>query len=72
MSVRDLALYLANLIQESRSRVGMAERATIAGNSVITNHGAYTYDAACPVSLYDGKSVWVQVAEDGTAVIIGD
>lgn len=72
MSVLQLGRYLATMIHTAQSTVGMAERATIAGDSVITSHGAYTYDAACPIALYDGKQVWVQIAEDGTAVIIGD
>lgn len=72
MSVLNLANYLADTIRRARDTVGMAERGTIAGNSVITSRGAYSYDAACPITLYDGKNVWVQVAQDGTAVVIGD
>lgn len=72
MSVQRLATVIATAVRTAQSTVGMAERATVSGDTVVTDHGVYTYDAACPVNLYDGKSVWIQVTEDGTAVIIGD
>lgn len=72
MSVERLASVIAAAVKKANSTVGMAERGVISGTSVITNHGAYTYDCACPVNLYDGKQVWIQVTESGTAVIIGD
>ena len=72
MSVQQLANTIAAAIKEARSTVGMAERAVISGSTVVTNHGVYTYDSACPLNLYEGKTVWVQITEDGIAVIIGD
>ena len=70
--VQRLANVIATAVKQANSTVGMAERGTISGTTVITNHGAYTYDLACPVNVYDGKVVWLQITEDGTAVIIGD
>lgn len=72
MSVQQLASVIAAAVKQANSTVGMAERGTISGTSVVTNHGAYTYSLACPINVYDGKVVWLQVTEDGTAVIIGD
>lgn len=71
-AVQQLATVIANAVQQANSAIGMAERGTISGETVVTNHGVYSYDAACPVALYDGKQVWLQVTADGTAVIIGD
>lgn len=72
MSVQRLANIIATAVAEARSTVGKAERATVSGDSVVTNRGSYSYDLVCPINLYDGKSVWIQVTEDGRAIIIGD
>lgn len=72
MSVQQLARFLADIVVTAQSKNGVAERGVISGASVVTDRGVYTYDAACPIDLYEGKTVWVQVAEDNTAVIIGD
>lgn len=72
MSVKQLAQLIATAVKTANSTIGMAERATVSGDTVITGHGAYTYDACCPINLYDGKQVWIQITEDNTAVIIGD
>lgn len=72
MSVQQLANVIAKAVHEARSTVGMAERAVVSGATVITDRGVYSYDTACPVALYDGKQIWIQVTEDGNAVIIGD
>jgi len=70
MYIEQLANYLAQCM--NKDDVGMAERGVISGSTVVTDTGSYYYEAACPIDLYTGKQVWVQVAEDGTAVIIGD
>jgi len=72
MSVQKLANLIATAVKEARSTVGAAERATVSGESVVTSHGVYGYDLACPINIYDGKVVWVQISQDGTAVIVGD
>ena len=72
MSVQQLANVIATAVKEARSTIGMAERGVISGNTVTTNHGVFTYSVCCPIQIYDGKMVWLQVCEDGTAVIIGD
>lgn len=71
-AVQQLATLIATAVREARSTIGMAELATVSGSNVITGHGAYAYDVCCPINLYDGKEVWIQVTEDGNAVIIGD
>lgn len=71
-AVQQLATLIATAVREAKSTVGMAERATVSGDTVVTGHGAYAYDVCCPINLYDGKQVWIQVTEDGNAVIIGD
>lgn len=71
-AVQQLATLIATAVRDARSTVGMAEIATVSGNNVVTNRGSYAYDVCCPVDIYDGKQVWVQVTEDGNAVIIGD
>lgn len=71
-SVQQLATMIAAAIKRANDTTGMAERGVISGGTVITSRGVYSYDAACPISLYDGKQVWLQVTADGTAVIIGD
>ena len=70
MSMQALANFLADIL--NRDDVGVAERGTIAGDSVVTSRGSYSYELACPVNVYDGKEVWVQIAEEGIAVVIGD
>ena len=72
MSVQRLANYIATAVKTAKSTVGKAERATVKGGSVATNHGVYGYVCVAPINLYDGKQVWIQIAEDNTAVIIGD
>ena len=72
MSVHALAVYLAEQIKKAQDNSGVAERAVVSGSTVVTGHGAYAYDLACPVNMYDGKTVWVQLSNDGTAVVIGD
>lgn len=72
MSVQKLANVIAKAVNEARSTVGMAERATVSGDVVVTGHGVYAYDCICPITLYEGKPVWIQVTQDGNAVIIGD
>lgn len=69
--INRLASVIAAAVKQANSTVGMAERGTISGTSVITSHGAHPYDLACPVNVYDGREVWVQLTEDGTAVVIG-
>lgn len=72
-SIDRLANIIAQAVHTATSTIGMAERAIVSGQTVITSHGAYTYDVVCPVALYDGKSVWVLITADkSTAVIIGD
>ena len=72
-AVQQLATLIATAVREANSTIGMAERATVSGSNVVTNHGVYPYDVVAPINLYDGKSVWIQVAESGdVAVIIGD
>ena len=72
-AVQKLAETIALAVKEATSTIGMAERATVSGDIVITSHGAYPYATACPINLYDGKQVWVQITADkATAVIIGD
>ena len=70
--VQRLATLIATAVQKANSTVGMAERGIISGGRVVANSGTYNYDAACPLNLYDGKQVWIQVTEDGIALIIGD
>lgn len=72
MSVQQLAIFLGECLKQVRDKTGMAELATISGDNVVTSHGVYTYDSTIPAPLYNGKQVWVQISEDGTAVIIGD
>lgn len=72
MNVESLANLIAHSIKEAKSKIGMAERAIVSGDTVTTTHGVFAYDVVCPVDLYDGKEVWIQISEDGTAVIIGD
>lgn len=71
-SIQELANVIAKAVREARSTVGMAERATVAGDTVVTGHGAYAYDLVCPINVYDGKQVWIQVTQDGNAIIVGD
>lgn len=72
MSVQRLATVIATAVKTARDTVGKAERATISGSSVVTSHGVYGFVCCCPVDIFDGKQVWVQIADDDTAVIIGD
>ena len=72
MSVQKLANTIAKAVFEARSTVGMAERATVSGDMVVTGHGVYAYDCVCPINLYNGKMVWIQVTDAGNAIIIGD
>lgn len=73
MSMQRLANLIATAVAQANSTIGMAERATVQGDTVVTNHGAYQYEACCPINLYDGKTVWVQIADGGgVAVIIGE
>lgn len=73
MNVQTLANLIATAVKTARSTIGMAERAEIKGNTVITGHGVFPFVAICPVDIYDGKQVWIQITEDGrTAVVIGD
>lgn len=72
MSVQILANVIADAVNRANSTIGMAERGTISGTNVITSHGAYAYDTCCPVDIYEGKEVWVQITYDGNALIIGD
>ena len=71
-SISRLANLIATAVKTATNTVGMAERGIISGKTVVTTHGAYTYEAVCPITLYDGKEVWIQITADGTAVIIGD
>ncbi len=72
MSVQRLANTIAKAVQEATSKRGMAELATVSDDIVITPHGAYGFDTCCPVNLYNGKTVWIQLTEQGNAVIIGE
>ena len=72
MSVQRLADLIASAVIYANSTRGMAERAIVSGDTVVTTHGAYAYDVVCPINLYDGKEVWIQLTEDDIAVIIGD
>lgn len=72
MSVQQLANLIATAVAQANSTVGMAERAVVSGGVVTTNHGSYAYDVVCPITLYDGKEVWIQVTQSGNAIIIGD
>ena len=72
MGIQQLATVIATAVREARSTVGMAERGVIAGDTVVTDRGTYPYEACCPINLYDGKMVWLQVTEDNNAVIIGE
>lgn len=72
MSVQRLANLIATAVKIATSTIGMAERGIISGGTVVTTHGVYKIASACPINLYDGRQVWVQVTEDGkTAVVIG-
>lgn len=70
-NVQQLANIISNAVHEAQSTRGAAQRGTIAGASVLVNGRAYSYEAVCPIALVDGKAVWVQVAENDVAVIIG-
>ena len=72
MSVQNLANMIAAAVKKANDKTGMAEKGIITGDRVVCEGGAFSYDAACPVNLYDGKQVWVQRTADGIAVIIGD
>ena len=72
MSVQQLASVIATAVKTATSTIGMAEKGIISGGTVVTVHGVYRIASACPINLYDGRQVWVQVSEDGkTAVVIG-
>ena len=72
MGVQQLANVIATAVKKATDTVGMAERGIISGGTVVTTHGIYKIASACPINLYDGRQVWVQVSEDGrTAVVIG-
>ena len=72
MSVQQLANLIATAVKKANDTVGMAEQGIISGGTVVTTHGVYRIASACPINLYDGRQVWVQVSEDGkTAVVIG-
>lgn len=72
MSVQQLANLIATAVKKANDTVGMAEKGIISGGTVVTTHGVYRIASACPINLYDGRQVWVQVSEDGkTAVVIG-
>ena len=70
--VQNLANLIATAVAQANSTVGMAERAVVSGGVVTTHHGSYAYDVVCPINLYDGKEVWIQVTQSGNAIIIGD
>ena len=72
MSVQHLASLIATAVKKATDTVGMAEKGIISNGTVVTTHGVYKIAAACPLNLYEGRQVWVQVTEDGkTAVVIG-
>jgi hypothetical protein len=72
MSVQQLASVIATAVKTATSTIGMAEKGIISGGTVVTTHGVYKIASACPINLYDGRQVWVQVTDDGkTAVVIG-
>lgn len=72
MGVQQLANVIATAVKTATDTIGMAERGIISGGTVVTTHGIYKIASACPINLYDGRQVWVQVSEDGrTAVVIG-
>lgn len=72
MGVQQLASVIATAVKTATSTIGMAEKGIISGGTVVTTHGVYKIASACPLNLYDGRQVWVQVTEDGkTAVVIG-
>ena len=72
MSVQQLANLIAAAVKMATNTVGMAEKGIISGGTVVTTHGVYRIASACPINLYEGRQVWVQVSEDGkTAVVIG-
>lgn len=67
---------LASLIQEAiiaAKGKGQAKRAIYMGNNTVNVNGqVYQSVLAVPITLWQGKQVWVQITENGTAVIIGD
>lgn len=71
-AVQQLASTIANAVKKANSTVGMAEQAVVSGGSVVTSHGIYSYTLCCPIDIYDGKTVWIQITDSGDAVIIGD
>lgn len=72
MSVQQLASVIATAVKTATSTIGMAERGIISDGTVVTTRGVYRIATACPINLYNGRQVWVQVSEDGkTAVVIG-
>lgn len=71
MSVDALTTRIAKALREISSTRGKAELGVYSGGQVTTASGTYAAVKAVPVSLYEGKQVWVQVTADGTAIIIG-
>lgn len=72
MSVQKLADVIATAVAEARSTRGMAEIGVVNGSNIVTNRGIFPYDLAVDIALYDGKQVWVQMSEEGIAVIVGE
>lgn len=72
MSVERLAATVAEAIRKISDTRGVAEYGVYSSGQVTISSGTFPAVKAVPVNLYDGKQVWVQLTESGTAVIIGD
>ena len=72
MSVETLARTIRTAVDIARNTNGKARKGIYTAGVINCDGTAYSAVCAVPINLYDGKSVWVQVADNGVAVIIGD
>ena len=54
-----------------QQKCGKAAQGRIQGQSVLVDGKLYPFDVAVPVTISDGKYVWVHIS-DNKAVVIGD
>ena len=72
MSVESLARTIRTAVDIARNTNGKAQKGVYSGGVVNCNGTTYSAICAVPINLYNGKAVWVQVTDNGVAVIIGD
>lgn len=58
-------------IAKYQEKCGRAAQGRIQGQSVLVDGKFYPFDVAVPITIVDGKSVWVHIS-DNRAVVIGD